>query len=353
MKEAIHRAERLFATLLLLNLAWSPVNALVDVATSSHGFSPAGLARVRWVSMCACFWLLISIPKVRRAFGIKFPRPAHILYAVAIGFSFTGPAHLLYYVSLGHITSIEGTVLNVTAPLITAGLAVLVLRERITAKRGIALGLGFIGAYITSVGFALPVLTGGTTTWSLIYLLGTVLECSGGVLVAWLILKSSGIAVFAAETIGITLAMFVYPALLPSHLPMVIPHLDIHWLPVAYLALVAGVFCFGCWSVLVEKAPLSLMVVSLAVQPPFAAVIGIVFLHERMPIDLIIGSLIITAALLFGALDRPATAATKNVPANKEDGQSRAENDHETGRVDGAALNIVRQELAESEQGNY
>jgi drug/metabolite transporter (DMT)-like permease len=59
----------------------------------------------------------------------------------------------------------------------------------------------------------------------------------------------------------------------------------------------AGILAFGSWYVLAERSPLSLMVVSLALQPPVAALLGYFFLREALTVQTAVGTLFVLVAL--------------------------------------------------------
>jgi drug/metabolite transporter (DMT)-like permease len=71
-----------------------------------------------------------------------------------------------------------------------------------------------------------------------------------------------------------------------------------------YLVLISGLVTFGIWYTLAEKAPLSLMVITLLLQPPLATGLGMLFLNEKPNLQTALGSALILVALLIGTLEK-------------------------------------------------
>lgn len=300
---------RLFLILIALNVCWGPVNFMVKVA--GRDLSEAAILMARWVSFATSLWLALRFRPFQRASRLSMPEGLDALRAFAIGALFMGPAHALYYVAIRGTSSIESTVLTTSSPVWTAMLAVFVLNERVTVQRWAAILMGCVGAYIVSVGFGPPTLQGAHTVANLVYMGGVIAESFGMVLAAKIILRSSGTGTLAWQVAGMAAAAIVLPFVLPSQLPLAasVPSLATVG-AISYLVFVAGFLCFGVWYMYVEKAPVSLMVVSLAMQAPVAAIVGWSFLGERITPETWWGFAAIAAALGIGALEKPQAAVT-------------------------------------------
>jgi drug/metabolite transporter (DMT)-like permease len=86
------------------------------------------------------------------------------------------------------------------------------------------------------------------------------------------------------------------------------------WAAITYLVLIPGLFCFGTWYRLVEKVPLSLMVITLLLQPPLSALLGWRVLGESLTAEIGVGAALILAALAIGASERPKAVAEEVEP---------------------------------------
>jgi drug/metabolite transporter (DMT)-like permease len=295
---------RLFTILAILNVLWVPVNLMVRIATEG-GMTPATIALSRWGTLGVLLLVSLQVPAFRKLTRARWPTLREAAFAIGIGMILFAPSHALYYVSLGKTSTVEGIVLGTTAPVWTALLAFLFLRERVSGRRASAIALGLAGAWIVSLGFRMPQMDAGHTTGNLMYLTGVLSESAAGVLSASLIRRASGITILVYQIIGATISFALIPLLFPSILPHMtgVPTLAAVG-AVAYLVLVPGLVCFGTWYMLVERTPLSLMVVSVLLQPPLGALLGWWALGEVPTAELGLGTVIVLAALALSATEK-------------------------------------------------
>ncbi|MCA1947112.1 MAG: DMT family transporter [Armatimonadetes bacterium] len=295
------RGLRLMLILLGLNLLWAPTLLIAKVAQET--FTPVGLVAVRWALFAA---IMAALALARpRWLPMSLPRGADRAKSFAIGLCIVSTAHTLYYVGLGLSSSIETNVLNTLLPVFTAVLAFFLLREHVSARRWGAIALGVAGAYVVVLGFGLPKLSQGHTLGNLLYLAGVFFECLGMVLAARIILRSSGLGVLVFESAGVMVGTAAFALALRD--PIVRAGSSPGWSELAsllYLAAVAGVFAFGVWYVLVEGAPVSLMMLSCLLQPPVAAWLGWLILRERLLPHTGFGALLIALGLVIAATER-------------------------------------------------
>ncbi len=290
----------LLLVLVGLNVLWAPVNFWVKTAAGA-GLDGVTLGAVRWGLLSLLIPALLLAPRFRELTRYRPLDGKDRGRALLIGAFLFAPAHLLYYTSLPRTSSVEGTVLLTTAPLWTTLLSVLLLGERADARRWVALGMAIAGAYVVAVGFALPRVEGSHVVGNGMFFGGVVLECLGGVLAAGTSRRSSGIGTLAWQIAG---AVPTYAlALLVKRPPLPHPGLAA-WGAVGYLVLVSGVVTFSTWYVLTERAPLSLMVLPIGLQPPIAAALGYFLLREEVKPSALLGALLILLALAVGFRQR-------------------------------------------------
>ena len=279
------------------------MNFAVKVATSG-GLSPGAIGLFRWGTFAVVLLLVLRLQWFQRLTRAQWPSPRDAAWAVLAGMLLFAPAHLAYYLALTRTSTIEGTVLNTTSPVWTALLAFLFLRERVAGRRGVAIAVGFIGAWIVSVGFSVPQMRAGNTAGNLLYLAGVLAESGVAVLSASLIRRSSGITVLALQIVGASVTLGLAPILLGDALPFQAGHVAPSAVAaVAYLILFPGLICFTVWYMLVEKTPLSLMVLSILLQPPLSALVGWLVLKEPLTTQLAAGTAFVLTALLLGATE--------------------------------------------------
>lgn len=291
-----------FLVLALLNACWAPVNFVLRSLTGA-GMSPAAIAIVRWSVLAALLFGALATPGFRRLTHARWPSRGDAIQGLLIGLLLFGPSHLVYYLAISRTSSIEGTVLGTTAPIWTALLAFLLLGEAANGRRLAAIGLGLAGAWIVGVGLRLPALSAGHTVGNLMYLAGVAMEAVAGVLAVRLVRRSSGITVLAFEVLGAVPALL----LLGSAFPLTFATGAVPLMGLAYLTLVPGLLCFGVWYRMVERVPLSLMILTLMLQPPLSALLGWRLLGEPITAELVAGTVLILGALMIGATDGSAT----------------------------------------------
>jgi len=171
-------------------------------------------------------------------------------------------------------------------------------------RRWLAIGIGTLGSYFVAVGFAAPNMAQGHTAGNMIYLLGTLLETLAMILAIKVIKASSGPGALAFELIGASLSFALLPLIVPDRMHVTVGHVTPPAIgAMAYLVLIAGLFCFGVWYRLAEKAPVSLMVVSLGLQAPFGAFLGWWVRGEQITSATAAGTTLILAALCLAATD--------------------------------------------------
>lgn len=294
---------RQLLVLVALNILWTPVNLAVRVATE-HGMSPAAVALARWSLVALALNALLRVPAFAAYARYRPLQGGDRVRAMLLGALLFAPAHLLYYLGLTRgASTVGGTVLNATAPIWTGLLAFVVLGERATPRRLVAIALGFAGAWVVVCGSGLPSFGSGDGT--LLYLVGVVCESVATVLGARIVRRSSGIGYLAWEATGMVPTLIVAPLLLGHAMPFAASHLDASAVgAVAYLVILPGLVCFGVWYATVERVPLSTMVVTILLQPPLSALLAWAFTGEVIGPTILVGSALIVAALGVVASER-------------------------------------------------
>jgi len=123
-----------------------------------------------------------------------------------------------------------------------------------------------------------------------------------GVLTAQLVRRSSGIAILRWMVVGAIPTLWLSVLLNPASFSLA----HAGWVSVGaigYLVLIAGLLNFGVWYTTVEKAPLSVMVITLMAQAPLSALLGWYVRHEVLTLASGIGAALIMGALVVGAED--------------------------------------------------
>jgi len=270
------------------------------------GFSPVALAATRWTSFAILLGIALTLPAYRRLMEAVWPNRGDTLRLLAYGFCFFGPAHAVYYDALRKTSSFEGTILGTTAPLWVTAMAFFLLKEMPTRARIAGIAVGTIGAYVVSVGWNAPRLDAGHSLGNLTYLGAVILECISGILSIGIARRSSGITALwyqvAGAAVFLCLAPLVAPAVFPITFPRLEPSSAVSFGCLAYLILIAGFINFAIWYRLAERVPVSLLALSLLLQPPIAAVFGILVLREKFSPEVLAGTTLILLGLVIGTL---------------------------------------------------
>lgn len=291
----------LWLWLIACNVIWSPVNLLVKTARDA-GATPVAIACLRWSTLAVLLAVAIRIPAFAKLTKPVWPSRRDAIWVILIGLVLFGPAHALYYAALSHTTSFEGTILGTTAPIWVAGFAYLILRERLPWTRAVALVTGLIGAYIVTVGLRAPELQRGNAFGNMLYLGAVFMECLAGVLATEVVKRSSGVTVLSLQVAGAAIFLVAAPVFAPGPFPFAANLADFRVSGVLlYLVLFSGMFTFTVWYTLVKRTPLTLMVLTLMLQPPLALALGVVFQNEVVTSQAVLGGIIILASLLLGS----------------------------------------------------
>jgi drug/metabolite transporter (DMT)-like permease len=299
----VKSTSRFFTILALLNVLWAPSNMMIKVLQSSA--TPSAIVAIRWVLFALSLWILFAIPATRNILKPTLPKGVDRLKAMFIGAGCVSLAYITYSLAVTKTSSIEANVLSASYPVIMGFFAFMFLQERVKIQRWISIAIGVVGTYIVAVGFGFPSLSSQHSVGNFLFVGGLVLECVALTMATRIILRSSGLGTLAFEATGTAIGSVVYALLFPGSFPLDVWHIGIsEVLIMVYLFLISGVFAFGVWYVFVEKAPVSLMMLSTLIQPPIAAVCGYYFLHEAISQKTLIGSIVIALSLAVAAMDR-------------------------------------------------
>ncbi len=308
----MNNTNRVFGTVVILNLLWAPVNLMIGLA-KGNGFSAMGIGCVRWVSLSCLLTLLLRFLGFRRFSNYQAMSRADWLRCLTIGILMFGPAHLLYYASIGLTSEVEGSVLLSTTPLWIAIISFFLLKgEHMTTKRWVAIFLSFVGAYIVAVGFKFPDML-GHSKGNLMFGAGVLIECWMGVLAAKISRRTSGVSVLVGQMWGGTIAFLLAAFVLRGPLPFMVPTFSIAaYMPMFYLIFISGIITFTIWYRIVETSPLTLLSVVIGIQPPVAALLNWLVYHTAPTTNSIIGATIIFAALLIGFIGERSSLDTSS-----------------------------------------
>jgi drug/metabolite transporter (DMT)-like permease len=299
---------RLILALVFCNVVWSAHPAMGKFLL--EGFPPEQAA---WLRYASAFLLLLVALRVRRQVrpGARRVRANWLspravgnvawLQLVGVGLATFCISPLLQLGGLTSTQAVDNAVIVAMEPLMTVGLACLLLKERLTRETSLAFAVALLGFCIFS-GLNPPSPAGGSNSHLLgnlailLSLIGESLYSVGG---RRLTRDHSAVAVFAMTlgigVVGLTLATAITTGL-PTFASLgkmtARTALGLFWLGplgtgVAYLV----------WMRALVSAPVSSLALSLFIQPVLGPLWGMIFLGERLSLAQCGGGLLIFVAV--------------------------------------------------------
>lgn len=262
----------------------------------------------------ARFSLALTIMLISfRFFGypITFPKTKAAWISIALtGVTAFGLLYPLQLQGLLYISSGLSSSLMLTSPLFVLILATLFLGETLSVQKLCAVGLGICGGAIlvfshgspgSGVAIESPVGLGHAFSP---FLLGTTLT-----LLASLSLAAS-VVVTRKFSAALTPQDFTFWSMLTGFvclLPLSLSHSHIGrnvfptdraiWIGLVYLAAICSAFCFLIWNKAIYQVPAKELASTMHIKTPVAVLLGAIFAHESITLNLVIGSIIVAAGV--------------------------------------------------------
>jgi drug/metabolite transporter (DMT)-like permease len=286
--------------LFLLAAIWGGSFLFMRVAAPEFG--PVPLIEIR-VAIAAVFLLAVLAWRGGLS-GLRSKTvPLTFLGAVNSALPFSLFAYATLYVTAGF-----AAVLNASSPLFTALVAYLWFRDRLTHSRLLGLGIGFLGVLVLVWGKIS--FRGDSSGWAVVAALTASLAY--GVSANYTKRHLTGVDPFVTATGSQIAATGVLLPLAFHYWPEASPSLG-SWLS----AIVLGIVCTGIayilyFRLIAHVGPTRAIAVTYLI-PLFGMVWGLIFLHEAITANMIVGCAVIligtalaTGALAFGARPRAA-----------------------------------------------
>lgn len=266
---------------------------LVFAKGAINNFPPILLMALRFaVTSLALVWFVRPpVGQMTKIFCI-----ALISAAIQYSLTFTGLA--------GIDASVAALVVQLEVPfLVIIGAAA--LGEKTSLRKWIGIAIAFSGVGLIAgepkLGTAwvsLLMVAGGAFSWAVGQAMVRSLKTIGGMTVtAW-------VSVFA------TPQLFVMSLIFEKNQMTAIKSADwFVWSAVVYLGLVMTVAGYGMWYSLVRKHPVSLVAPFLLMLPVFSVAGGVLFLGERLTMQVMIGGAVVIAGVAFILFERPRETA--------------------------------------------
>ncbi|GAA6194294.1 DMT family transporter [Ruegeria litorea] len=256
------------------------------LAKSLSGVVP--LLVIVWVRFCGAALLITPLYLMRvrqwptkRAIAVETLRAAIII--VAFG---------CFVFSFRTIQFAEATTYYSVAPIVAAGLSVLLLKERMTGFKMLALGLGMFGVLVALKPSVAPQ-PGAFFALSSGLLYGSYLFLNRVVAVRWDMFQT----LFLQFWIG---SLLLFPLVLSDLGPELLPHL-----PRLFAISVISVLCNLMLFAAFQRAESSFLAPFMYVEVPSALAMAVLFFDETLTINLLLGAGMILCAGLLVMRRRP------------------------------------------------
>jgi drug/metabolite transporter (DMT)-like permease len=240
-------------------------------AAISYGlqvFTPGEIALMRFAVATAVLMVPVALGHIKLP-----PKRDWALLALLACFG-----HFFYQLSLGYsmtrLSAGAAAVVISTVPSVTAVLAMLRLKEHISTRAAIGLGVAFVGTLLVTLG------RGHSIHFEpLAFLVFVAVLCSASyfVLQKPLLARTDAIGFTAASLFVATILFLPFGTALPGKL------VTVRWtqlLSILYLALFPTVVGFVCWSFALGRAPASRVASFLYLQPLMGCLIAWLWLGE-------------------------------------------------------------------------
>lgn len=240
-------------------------------AAISYGlqlFTPGEIALMRFAMATVVLMIPVALGKVKLP-----PKRDWALLALLACFG-----HFFYQLSLGYsmtrLSADAAAVVISTVPSVTAVLAMLRLKEHISARAALGLGIAFVGTLLVTLGRGHSI---HFEPMALLVFVAVLCSASYFVLQKPLLARTDAIGFTAASLFVATLLFLPFGTALPAKLAAAPwPQL----VSVIYLALFPTVVGFACWSFALGRAPASRVASFLYLQPLMGCVIAYFWLGE-------------------------------------------------------------------------
>lgn len=287
---------RAYLEMLIVSLIWGV--AAVVIKFTLDGFSPFVFLTYRFflASLVAVGFFLIR--------GFKFPKnPKLLLVTIFYGFLVSTVSLGLLFLGTDKTTAIDASLISAMAPITIVIAGAIFLKEHVTKKEKIGIGIALVGTLITVVEPLLKFNNGFAGLEGNLLVLSYVLVTTVTAVMAKKIMRDN------VDPITITNISFVIGffttlpiALLsttPSGLVSSILSTPIHFhLGVVFMALISGTLAYTLWHRAEKSIEVSEVGLFAYLYPVFGIPLSVLWLHEKVTIPFVVGASIIALGVI-------------------------------------------------------
>ena len=203
----------------------------------------------------------------------------------------------LYYYGISALSSQEACILNYLWPLMIVVFACILLKEKLTARKLIAMGMSFAGIVVLTVGTG-GAASSGNRLWGIVACV-TAAVCYG--LFSVLNKKHSLNQNITMMWIWLTVSVcsLVSGMIFEKWQPIV----GVQWLGLGWLGVVVNAVAYLLWAIALKNAEDSAKVANLAYLVPFLSIVlSSVVLKERITVNMVIAVVLIVGGILLQSI---------------------------------------------------
>ncbi len=251
-------------------LIWGSTFAAIR-ASLQGGYEAGHLVLVRYLIASGLFLLYAFWPKVK----FRLPQKGDLLRIIILGWVGISVYHIGVTFGVQTITAGTAGMLIGAAPIFTAIIAIVVLKERLTLLGWIGLGVGFLGIIFITMGSAGPTFT--LSSGALLVLMSAIATSAFFVFQKQLLTRYSPIELTAYFTWAGTLPFFFFsPGLLTS-----IQHatFEAH-LSALYVGIFPAAIAYVTWAIALSLGKASSVTSMMYLEPAIAIFVAWLWLDE-------------------------------------------------------------------------
>ena len=250
------------------------------------------------ISSVFAFVFLLIMNIVNGSFKeLKHYRLKDYLMMSGLGFLGLFLYSALYYYGISALSSQEACILNYLWPLMIVVFACILLKEKLTARKLIAMGMSFAGIVVLTVGTG-GAASSGNRLWGIVACV-TAAVCYG--LFSVLNKKHSLNQNITMMWIWLTVSVcsLVSGLIFEKWQPIV----GVQWLGLGWLGVVVNAVAYLLWAIALKNAEDSAKVANLAYLVPFLSIVlSSVVLKEQITVNMVIAVVLIVGGILLQSI---------------------------------------------------
>jgi len=278
----------IFATILF-------AGAFIAGKLGTGSFSPVVMTFLR-ITLATIIIFPVMIIKEKEFKATK----EELILALKLGFIGMTCYHLFFFSALKYTTASNASVINASMPILTAIIAVFMLKEKLPLKKMIFIGSAFVGVVLTIINWDLNSLINMEfNKGDIIMLCGTVSWAIYGVLI-----KKSKVEISSLKLMSYTLLMCVL-IVSPFAIREIILNDSLNvplkdYYSIIYMAIFPTVIGYTIQQACIKKLGPSTAALFINLVPIFSIILSVIFLNEGInPLTYISGLIIIVSVVLF------------------------------------------------------